>query len=309
MMKAVFLDRSTIDETIDFAQLLDCLDELKSYAMTKISQVAERAAGYEVIITNKVVLSDEHFSQLPDLKLICITATGTDNVDIKAAKNRGITVTNVANYSTQSVAQHVFAYLLSWFNNIESYQQLNQQSPWSQSQNFCQFAAPINELSGKTLGVLGYGNLGRRVANIATAFGMEVLISERAGISEVRQGRVCFDDMLEQSDIVSVHCPLCPQTEKLFTQEVFSKMKKGSVFINTARGGVVDAAALAETLKSKHLGYAIIDVLEVEPPELSHPLLAKDIPNLVLTHHIAWGSLQAQQRLMDGVAKNIRDFI
>jgi len=305
-VRAVFLDCSTIDSSICFSALEDIVDELVCYPITSEQQVIERSIDFEIIITNKVQLSSEVLNQLPKLKLICITATGTNNIDLEAAEQLNIQVKNVAGYSTASVSQHVFAYLLNHTNQVNSHLQLNQTNPWDKSETFCQFNKPVNELAGLKIGIVGYGTLGNSVARIAKSFGMTVLISEREGRTATRQGRVSFEQMLAESDIISLHCPLSKDTCNLFNATAFSKMKKGSVLINTARGPIVCSKDLAEALKSGQLSHAIIDVLEIEPPESNHPFLKSNVPNLTLTHHIAWGSLQAQQRLMDCVADNIK---
>ena len=184
----------------------------------------------------------------------------------------------------------------------------NSQNPWHQSHQFCQIDRPINELAGKKIGILGYGNLGQSVAKIAVAMGMQVLISERPNVTKLRDGRVSFEVMLASADVVSLHCPLNDETNNLFDAALFAKMKNNCIFINTSRGPVVNSLALAEALRSHQIGHAIIDVLETEPPAEDHPLLQFDVPNLTLTHHIAWGSMQAQQKLIDGVAGNIRAY-
>jgi glycerate dehydrogenase len=311
LMRAVFLDRATIDSSIDLSSINSQLDQLKIYSATQPEKILERTAGFDIVITNKVVLDSALLAQLPQLKLICITATGTNNIDLAAANKQGIAVANVAGYSTPSVSQHVFAYLLNLTNHTADYLALNQTRPWHQSQLFCQFNQPITELAGLNLGIVGYGELGQAVAKIGRAFGMNILIAERNDVEpqDIRNDRVSFEQMLQQSDIISLHCPLTEQTQNLFNQSTMSKMKPGSVLINTARGPIVNSADLVEALKSKHLAHAIIDVLETEPPTAEHPLMQDNIPNLSLSHHIAWGSLQAQQRLIQGVANNIRGFV
>jgi glycerate dehydrogenase len=308
-MRAVFLDRSTIDLDIELSSIFNLVDDFVCYPSTFENQVVERANDFDIVITNKVQLSREILTQLPQLKLVCITATGTNNIDLVAADELNIQVKNVAGYSTASVSQHVFAYLLNYINQVNSYLRLNQSNPWDQSKLFCQFGKPINELSGLKIGIVGYGTLGKSVANIAKSFGMTVLISERKGAKSIRQNRISFEQLLSDADVVSLHCPLTQETKNLFDKVAFDKMKTSSVLINTARGPVVNSRDLAIALRSGKIAHAIIDVLEVEPPELNHPLLDKNLSNISLTHHIAWGSLQAQQRLMDSVADNIRAFI
>lgn len=306
-MQGVFLDRATIDSSIDLTTLENCFSQFRYYETTSPQDLVSRAVDCEVIITNKVVLNQAVIEQLPNLKLICVTATGTNNIDLVAAENRNIKVANVAGYSTHSVAQHVFAYLLNFSNQVDAYQRLNQTHPWHRSETFCQIPTPIHQLSGLRLGIIGFGNIGQTVAKIGESFGMKVIVAERPGRNHIRDGRVSFDTMVAKADVISIHCPLTEETQHLFEQTTFSNMKSGAVLINTARGPIVDSEALAQALKSGQLAHAIIDVLEQEPPESSHPLM-QDVPNLTLTHHIAWGSIEAQQVLMDSVVKNIQAF-
>ncbi len=313
-MKAVFLDRSTIDPSINLSQIANCVEEYVEHALTSSSEVLERVKGFDIVITNKVVFDQSLLSQLPQLKLICIAATGTNNIDLNAANKNQITVKNVSGYSTHSVTQHVFTYLLNVMSNVPAYLKNNQQNPWQNSEKFCQIDFPVNELYGKKLGILGFGNLGQSVAKIAQAFGMELLISERPDSQgrpdsqTIRNGRVSFDHMLTHADVISLHCPLTRDNENLFNASCFNKVKTGVIFINTARGPIVNSQALADALKSGKVAHAIVDVLEQEPPPKDHPLVQTDVPNLTLTHHIAWGSMQAQKILIDGVVKNIKDY-
>ena len=308
-MKAVFLDRSTIDPSISLAPISALVTEYVEYDLTSREQTLERVLDANIIITNKVVVDSELISQLPKLELICITATGMNNVDLNAAEKNNIAVKNVSGYSTQSVTQHVFTYLLNAVSNVPAYLKNTNENPWQESQKFCQIDFPINELNGQKLGILGFGNLGQSVAKVAEAFGMQVVISERPGEKTIRSGRVSFETMLKLSDVISLHCPLTDENEGLFDDKVFSQMKDGVIFINSARGPIVDSKALADALRSGKIAHAIVDVLEQEPPPRSHPLVQTDIPNLTLTHHIAWGSLQAQRVLIENVATNIENFI
>ena len=308
-MKAVFLDRSTIDSSISLEVIRSQVSELVEYDLTSPQETFERVKDAEIIITNKVVIDSALMEKLSNLKLICITATGMNNVDLVAAKDHDIVVRNVSGYSTHSVTQHVFTYLLNAVSNVPAYLKNNTENPWQESQKFCQIDFPVNELYGMKLGILGYGNLGKSVAKVAQAFGMEILISERPGEQKVRDGRLPFKDMLQQSDVISLHCPLTEDNLGLFDKNVFAQMRQGAIFINTARGPIVSSEALVEALKSGQIAHAIVDVLEQEPPPKDHPLVQTDIPNLTLTHHIAWGSLQAQEVLIEGVVSNIENFM
>ncbi|MCW8880643.1 MAG: D-2-hydroxyacid dehydrogenase [Kangiellaceae bacterium] len=308
-MKAVFLDRATIDTSISLEAIKAQVSELVEYDLTSSREIFEKVENADIIITNKVVIDSALMEKLPNLKLICITATGMNNVDLVAAKKHNIVVKNVSGYSTHSVTQHVFTYLLNAVSNVPSYLKNNTDKPWQQSPKFCQIDFPINELNGKKLGILGYGNLGKSVAQVALAFGMDVLISERPREKSIREGRISFESMLQQSDVISLHCPLTEDNYGLFDKNIFAQMNRGCIFINTARGPIVNSNALAEALKSGQVAHAIVDVLEQEPPPNDHPLLQTDVPNLSMTHHIAWGSLQAQEVLIDGVVANIGNFI
>ena len=307
-MKAALLDFATIDQAIDLTPIADKFDEFESFSITAAEQTVSRCRSLDVVLTNKVVFDEAIISQLPNLKLICVLATGVNNIDITAAKAAGIAVANVSGYSTYSVAQYLFAYLLNHTNQVELYLNQNRRQPWNKSSIFCQAHVPMEELHGKKFGILGYGAIGKKVSQIARAFGMEIIIAERPAAKSIREGRVSFEQMLGSADIVSVHCPLTDESHNLFDEMAFSTMKTGSIFINTGRGPIVDSKALAKSLIQGHLSHAIIDVLEVEPPEEGHPLLDADIPNLTLTHHIAWASIQAQRQLIQMVENNIDAF-
>lgn len=305
-MKAIFLDRATIDSTVDLSAIERVVEQLKCHATTSANLVVERAKDFEIIITNKVIIDESIIQQLPNLKLVCVAATGTNNIDMQAAKTAGIVVKNVVDYSTRSVAQHVFAYLLDHFSQVTLYRSKNNTNRWPDSQLFCQFFLPVNELTNMTLGIVGYGNIGKAVAKIAEAFGMQIIIAERPGADVIRQGRMPIDEVLAKADVLTLHCPLTEETENLFNEPRIAKMKPTSVLVNTSRGPVVDSDALASALKNKTISHAIVDVLEQEPPSKNHPLVDPSIENITLTHHIAWGSLQAQQKLVDEIANNIQ---
>lgn len=307
-MNVVFLDLATFSPTIDFAPIRQACSQFDCYDFTSPDLVVERAYNADIIITNKVVISEKLLSQLPNLKLICVAATGTNNVDLSAAKARSIVVTNASNYAGASVAQYIFAQLLDYFQHTQSHIQNVTQGLWPKSPSFCVLGQPFNELSGKTLGIIGYGHIGQTVASIAKAFGMEILIAERPKAKTLRAGRVSFDDMLRQADIVSLHCPLTANTEGLFNHSVFSMMKPSTVLVNTARGGLINSRDLKQALINKDISYAILDVLEVEPPPSDHLLLQGDVNNLTITAHIAWASQEAQQRLINILANNINGF-
>lgn len=307
-MKAVFLDCQTFSSTIDFTAIEQQVSEVLYYGNTSAEQVLERCKNMEVLITNKVVLTAELLAQLPTLKLICIAATGYNNIDIKAAKALGIAVTNVSGYAGQSVAQYVLAQILEYYQQTCHHNANTEQGHWQKSESFCYHGNAITELSGKTLGIVGYGNLAQAVIKLADAFNMNVLISERVNNPEIRKGRVSFDQVISQADILSLHCPQTTDTENLINADVLNKMKPTAMLINTARGALVNSADLLSALTSKQIAYAVLDVLEQEPPPADHPLLNAKLANLKITAHIAWASNEAQQRLVDLLSKNIAAF-
>lgn len=305
-MKIVILDYATI-ENGDLSSLNELSPNITTFDNTLQSQVVERCQGFDVVITNKVVLNQEALTQLSSVKLICIAATGTNNVDLVAAKQQGIAVTNVAGYSTASVVQHTFALLFNLLGNTHNYITDCKNGQWQKAQHFCFLDHSINEVAGLKMALIGYGDLGCAVANAASAFGIEVLISERKN-SPVREGRVAFEDALKLADIISIHCPLNADTENLISTNEFTLMKPTAVLINTARGGIVDENALANALISKKIAGAASDVLSKEPAEQSNPLIQYKGDNLLLTPHIAWASNQSISRLITQIALNITAF-
>jgi len=308
-VKGVFLDLASVDTgDLDLATLRQSLDAWTLHGETAAEQVAERIAGHEVVVSNKVVLDREVLLGADALKLVCVAATGTNNVDLEAARERGIVVSNVVAYATPAVVQHVFALTLALYTRLFDYDRWVREANWQRSRLFCSLEFPIRELSGKTLGIVGYGELGRGVAQVGEAFGMRVLVAERPGASSVRPGRVALADLLPQVDVLSLHCPLTEQTRNLIGPQELAAMKSDAILINTARGGIVDEVALAEALCRGTLGGAGIDVLTKEPPREGNPLLDPDIPNLIVTPHTAWASHESRQRLVEEVAENIRAF-
>ena len=307
-MRAVFLDKNTFSSAIKFSAIEKQVTQLASFTKTLPSEVIHRCLDADIIITNKVQLTAEKLVALPKLKLICISATGYNNVDIEAAKHLNIAVTNVSGYAGQSVGQYVFAQLLEHYQQTSHQNSNTEQGLWSGSHAFCYHGNNISELAGKTLGIVGYGSLGKAVADIAKAFNMKILISERPKANVTRTNRVSFEQVIEQADIVSLHCPQTAETENLINADVLSRMKNTAVLINTARGALIDEVALLHSLKSKDIAYAILDVLTQEPPPASHPLLNSDLENLKITAHIAWASIEAQQRLIDLLSQNIIAF-
>ncbi|MCZ8131041.1 MAG: D-2-hydroxyacid dehydrogenase [Steroidobacteraceae bacterium] len=308
-MKSVFLDYATVSAKgdLDPTRLLAALPGLERFDYTPDEAVDARLAGREVVVANKVRLTRERILGNPQLKLIALTATGTNNVDLEAARERGVAVCNIRDYCTASVVQHVYATLLALTHRVREYDRWLKGGAWEREGTFSMLEFPVRELAGLTLGIVGYGTLGRGVARVAEAFGMEVRIANRvAGPRE--PGRVDLHELLELADVLTLHCPLTPATRGMIGEPELARLKPDAVLINTARGGLVDAAALARALREGRLGGAAIDVLEHEPPVGGNPLLAPDLPNLIVTPHTAWAAREARQRAIDEVAANVEDF-
>ncbi len=312
-MKIVFLDRESLDRgDLDFSGL-DGLDaEVRYHASTPPELVAERIMDAQIVVTNKVVLDRGLIDGARRLTAICVAATGTNNVDLQAAADRGIHVSNVTGYATASVVQHVFALITSLQVRLLQQVRAVRRGDWTRATQFCLLDYPFHELAGKTLGIVGYGELGRAVARAAQAFGMQVMISQRPGAAAVAVEPVAavrrypLEQVLRNADVLSLHCPLAPNTQHLVDRHALALMKPGALLINTARGGLVDEQALAEALRHGRLGGAGLDVLSREPPEQDNPLLSLDLPNLIVTPHIAWASIEARQRLLSKLISNIK---
>lgn len=312
-MKIVVLDGYTLNPGDLSWQALEALGDCTVYERTPKELVIERAAGAEIILTNKVLLGAEQLAQLPQLRYIGVTATGYNVVDVDAARQRGVTVTNVPAYSTASVAQMVFALLLELSQQVGHHAGLVREGRWTASVDFCFWDRPLVELDGLTLGIVGFGAIGRRVARLARAFGMEVLVHtahpekyrETAEGSEARF--VGLDELFRASDIVSLHCPLTEETRALVDARRLALMKSSAFLINTGRGPLVDEAALAAALNTGGIAGAGLDVLSVEPPPVGNPLL--QAANCCITPHIAWATRAARERLLETAAGNIRAYL
>lgn len=305
----VFLDLETVDQgDIDLGPLLESGTSWKLHRYTDPADVEDRIRDAHVVVSNKVVLDRQSIVSARRLGLICVAATGTNNVDLAAARAQGITVSNVTGYATAAVVQHVFGLVLALTTRLPNYQRAVAGGRWGNSRQFCLLDYPIRELGGLTLGIVGYGELGRGVAKVGEAFGMRVQISQRPG-APARPGRISLDDLLGEADVLSLHTPLADNTRNLIGARELALMKPDAILINTARGGIVDESSLAQALRKGHLGGAGVDVLAVEPPREGSPLLEPDIPNLIVTPHIAWASRQARQRLLDEVTANVRAFL
>ena len=304
---AAFLDFATMGPNVSTASI-DALVEAKYFAYSRADEIPERLAAAEIAIVNKVNLDRKAIAAAPRLRLIALTATGTDNIDCRAAEERGVAVANARDYASRAVAQHVFALVLALTNHVARYDLLVRAGAWQRSRSFALFDYPIRELAGRKLGVVGFGALGQAVAALGRGFGMEVLVSTRHR-DEPEVGRVPFTTILRTADVVTLHCPLTPETEHMIGTRELKLMKPDALLINTARGGLVDGRALAAALERGTIGGAGIDVLPVEPPGADEPLLGPDIPNLLITPHVAWAAREARQRALEQVAENVQAFL
>ncbi len=301
----VFLDRGTLPEEIGLRKLA-FPHELVEFASTSADEVTARIAQAEVVITNKTPVRAAAINSAPNLRMIAIAATGSDVVDIGACAGKGIVVSNIRNYAINTVPEHTFALIFALRRSIVAYRQSVRDGAWQRSGQFCYFDYPIHDLAGSTLGVIGDGVLGQAVANLGRAFGMRVLFSSYKGVSGMGPLYTPFDDVLRQSDVITLHLPLMPSTRDLIAAAEFAQMERRPLVINTARGGLVDEKALCEALESGQISGAGFDVATVEPPPADHPfmrLLA--LPNFILTPHVAWSSREAIQGLADQLIENI----
>jgi len=310
--KLVVLDSYPADQGVLSWNELAALGDLTLYPRTRPEQVLERAASASAVFTNKVILDADTLAALPDLRYIGIQATGTNCVDLPAAKRLGIAVTNVEDYSTASVAQFVFALLLHLFADVAGHRQRVEAGMWSRSGEFCFFEKGLHELAGQTLLIVGLGAIGSAVARIAEGFGMQVIAAGLPGrpVGKARSGdipRIPLAEALSQADIISLHCPLTDETHNLVDDNFLGRCKDGAILVNTARGGLVDEAALLRALDSGRLSAAALDVLAEEPASETHPLVAH--PRTVVTSHMAWATEEARRRLISKVAENYAAFL
>ena len=307
MMKIVILDGYTANPGDLSWKELEALGELTVYERTKPTEIVARAADAEIVLTNKVVLSKETMAQLPKLKYIGVLATGYNVVDIAEAHQRGIVVTNVPAYSTESVSQMVFAHLLTVTNRTEHYAVQNRSGRWTENPDFCYWDFSHMELAGKSFGIVGLGNIGQRVAQIALAFGMKVkALSSKTSLPAGIE-KASLEELLATSDVLSLHCPLTENTRHLINADTLRQMKSTAILINTGRGPLIDDQAVAEALADGRLAAFCADVLTEEPPKADNPLLKQ--PNAFFTPHIAWASKEARIRLLQVATDNVRAFI
>lgn len=318
-MKAVFLDYGTLGAAdVDPAPLLRATAALELHDDSPPATVADRVRGAEILVVNKIAVTAAVMAAAPRLRLVCLAATGTDNVALEAARERGIAVANIRDYCTPSVTQHVFALVLALNQRLHEYQALVAAGAWQRTGNFCLLDYPFHELAGRTLGIVGLGSLGRGVARVAQAFGMQVLAArrpyrqppgDRGRPLEDGVQRVAFPELLARSHVVSLHCPLTDETRGLVDAAALARMRPDALLVNTARGGLVDSAALLAALRGGRLAGAGIDVLDREPPVGGHPLLEAALPNLIVTPHVAWAARESRQRALAEIALNIQAFL
>ncbi|HEX8920572.1 MAG TPA: D-2-hydroxyacid dehydrogenase [Pyrinomonadaceae bacterium] len=306
MERIVFLERDTFKAEFRRPAFAH---EWIEYGWTNAEQVVERLSDASICICNKVRLGEAELAQLPHLRFIAVAATGVDNVDLDYCRNHSIAVANVRNYARHSVPEHVFMLILALRRNLIGYHRDVLDGAWQRAKQFCLLNHSILDLHASTLGIIGYGALGQAVAKLAAAFGMRVLVGEHKGARTIREGRKSFTQLLVESDIVTLHCPLTDETRNLIGAAEFELMRSGALLINTARGGLVNEGALVQALKDKKIGGAGFDVLTQEPPREGNPLLELELPNFILTPHVAWASREAMQALADQVIENIEAFV
>jgi len=310
--RIVFLDAATYGD-VSLQRFIDTWD-CTVHQVTNPDETAQRLSGYSIAVTNKVVIDKNVLSSSAarDLKLIAVAATGTDIIDRVEASRRGVNVCNVPGYATQSVAQFTMALILELSTRAASYSAAVKNDQWENSPVFSLFTYPSLELSGKKLGIIGYGSIGRAVAQMARAFGVEVLVAARPGAEgPTAKDRVPINQLLSEADLVSLHCPLTPETRNLINRQSLSLMKPTAFLINTARGALIDEAALIEALRKKRIAAAAVDVISKEPPSANHPVIlaAKELDNLIVTPHTAWSAREARERLLKEVEENIAAFL
>ena len=305
-LQIVVLDRDTlVNRPFEF----DFPHTLSSYGTTEAHETLARIRGADIVITNKVVISAQAFAENPQLKLVAVTATGVNNVDVEAAKQNGTAVCNIRAYGNESVAEHAFMMMITLMRNLPAYQRDVAAGLWENSPFFCHLGAPMRDLNGKTLAIFGRGNIGKTLATYAQAFKMNVVFAEHKNAQSVRDGYVSFNEAIRSADVVSLNCPLTPQTANMIGEAELQQMKPSAILINCGRGGLVAEAALVAALKYGQIGGAGFDVLTQEPPRDGNPLLKARLPHLIVTPHIAWASQEAANRLFDILLDNINRFV
>ena len=304
--RIVFLDRQSL---IAGMRVPSFAHDWIDHDQTSAQDVVARIRDASIVVSNKVRLPGEILAQAPHLKMIAVAATGTDIVDLPYCREHGIVVSNIRGYAVHTLPEHVFMLMLALRRNLLGWREDVHAGLWRQADQFCLFTRPINDLYGSTLGLVGYGTLGNRVRKLAEAFGMQVLVSEHKGAATTREGHTPFDTVMREADAISLHTPLTPQTRHMIGAREFGLMKPSAILINTARGNLVDEAALIDALTSGRIAGAGFDVLSVEPPREGNPLLELELPNFILTPHVAWSSREAMQTLADQLVDNIEAFV
>jgi glycerate dehydrogenase len=304
--KIVFLDRNSL---IAEMRVPSFAHDWVDFEQTRPEDVVTRLQDASIVITNKVRLPGDFLALTPGVKMIAVAATGTDNVDLAYCRDHGIVVANIRGYAVDTVPEHAFMMMLALRRNLIGWREDVRAGLWQQADQFCLFTRPVNDLHGSTLGLVGYGSLGRGMRKLAEAFGMKVLVAEHKTAATPRDGYTPFDTVLREADVISLHTPLTPETRHMISTREFGLMKPSALLINTARGNLVDEAALIEALQSGRIGGAGFDVLAVEPPREGNPLLDLDLPNFILTPHVAWSSREAMQTLADQLVDNIEAFV
>jgi glycerate dehydrogenase len=306
MERIVFIERNTIQANFRRPRFAHQWIE---YPESFAPQVAGRIRNATIVISNKLSLGEPQLADAPDVKLIAIAATGSDCVDLDYCRSRGIAVCNVRGYAANSVPEHVLMLILALRRNLLAYRADVQAGKWQHSKQFCLLTHPLNDIKGSTIGIVGYGAIGKSMAQLAEALGMQVLLAEHKDARAIRPGRTAFSELLKQSDVVTLHCPLNEDTREMFGSEEFAMMKSGALLINTARGALVQEEALANALQSGLIAGAATDCLREEPPRNGSLLLDLNLPNFIVTPHVAWASEEAVQALADQVIDNIEAFV
>jgi glycerate dehydrogenase len=306
MERIVFIERNTIQATFRRPEFEH---EWVEYPESNADQVVERIRDATIIISNKLSLGELQLAGAPDVKLIAIAATGSDCVDLDYCRRRGIVVCNVRGYAANSVPEHVLMLILALRRNLLAYRADVREGKWQHSKQFCLLTHPLNDIQESTIGVVGHGAIGKSMARLAEGVGMNVLLAEHKNACDIRPGRTSFVDVLKQSDVVTLHCPLTEDTRDMFGPEEFAMMKRSALLINTARGALIQNEALVEALRSGLIAGAAVDCLREEPPRNGNPLLELNLPNFIVTPHVAWASDEAVQALADQVIDNIEAFV
>jgi glycerate dehydrogenase len=306
MQRIVFVERNTFN--IDFPHP-SFPHEWVEFGETAPDQIVSRLSDASIVICNKLQLRRDVISKLPNLKLIAVAATGVDNIDLESCRERGVAVCNTRGYATTSVPEHILMFMLALRRNLISYHDDVRRGAWQDARQFCLIGYPINDLKGATLGIVGHGQIGKALENLALALGMKVLVAEHKGTNTIRHGRTPFTEVLTSSDVISLNCPLNVETKNLIGAAELKLMKTSSILINTARGGLVDDVALLNALEQRQIAGAGIDVLRNEPPADGSLLVAAKYPNLIVTPHNAWASRQAMEQLAEQLIANLEAFV